>query len=88
MERERLRQDLEKLRELLAASPSAGEEARQRLEAVIRDIEAILGETEEEPGEESLVERLREATDSFEESHPTLTEVVGRIADVLSRMGI
>jgi hypothetical protein len=35
-----------------------------------------------------LVERLREAVDEFEESHPALTEAVGRVVDALAKMGI
>ena len=45
-------------------------------------------ESEEAGAGETLIRRLREATSQFEESHPALTEVVGRIADVLSHLGI
>ncbi|MEZ6135844.1 MAG: DUF4404 family protein [Pirellulaceae bacterium] len=36
----------------------------------------------------SLAQRLEEATRQFSQSHPTLTNTVGRIADILSQMGI
>jgi hypothetical protein len=36
----------------------------------------------------SLLERLNEATQHFKESHPTLTAMVGRVADSLSNLGI
>jgi hypothetical protein len=35
-----------------------------------------------------LVDRLRLATKRFEETHPKLTAVVGRVADALSNLGI
>jgi hypothetical protein len=37
---------------------------------------------------ESIVERLREAVRTFETTHPTLTDAIGRLADALSGMGI
>ena len=65
-------------------------ESRGLLIDVLHDIEAVLERSE--PGTveegESLIDRLRETTSHFEKSHPTLTEAVGRIADVLSRLGI
>jgi hypothetical protein len=65
-------------------------ESRELLVALARDIEALLERTE--PGgaddEPPLVERLRAATERFEESHPALTEAIGRIADQLARLGI
>jgi hypothetical protein len=56
----------------------------------LHDIEAVLERSEHETAEagESLIDRLRETTSHFEESHPTLTELVGRLADVLSHLGI
>ncbi len=36
----------------------------------------------------SLAKRLNDYTESFQESHPMLTQTVGRIADMLSQMGI
>ena len=40
------------------------------------------------PTHRALLDRLRAATERFEESHPDLTAVTNRIADLLSRMGI
>jgi len=34
------------------------------------------------------VDRLSEAMEQFEESHPSLTEAVGRLAAALSNLGI
>ncbi len=90
MERDRLREDLERLHQELARSESVDAASRGLLIDVLHDIEAVLERSEQETAgaDESLIDRLRETTSHFEESHPTLTELVGRIADMLSRLGI
>ena len=90
MEKDRLREDLERLHQELSRSKSVDAASRELLIDVLHDIEALLERAEPEtagPGE-SLIDRLRETASHFEESHPALTELVGRIADVLSRLGI
>ena len=90
MEKDRLREDLERLHQELARSETVDAAARELLIDVLHDIETVLERSEPETvGEgESLIDRLRETTSHFEKSHPTLTELVGRFADVLSRLGI
>lgn len=85
--KQRLREEVERLHEELSRSESLDAESRERLAQLAQDIESALERAE---GEEAggLAERLREATARFEESHPALTAVVGRIADQLSRLGI
>lgn len=84
-------QDLhEKLAALHAALRDADRidpEARELLGQVMEDIRDAL-ERSEEPRREGLVERLREAVDDFEETHPALTEAAGRVIDALAKMGI
>jgi len=41
---------------------------------------------EEEPS--TVIDQLRGAAERFEDSHPTLTNTVGRIADALAQLGI
>ena len=90
MEKDRLREDLERLHQELARSESVDAASRGLLTDVLHDIEAVLERSEHETAgaAESLIDRLRESTSHFEESHPALTELVGRLADVLSRLGI
>ena len=90
MEKDQLREDLERLHQELARSETVDEAARGLLVDVLHDIEAVLERSEHETtgAGESLIDRLRETTSHFEKSHPALTELVGRIADVLSRLGI
>ena len=35
-----------------------------------------------------LADRLQEATDQFEQTHPRLTLAIGAVAEALSRLGI
>jgi hypothetical protein len=90
MEKDRLREDLERVHQELARSESVDAASRGLLVDLLHDIEAVLERSENERTEsgDSLIQRLRETMGQFEESHPTLTELVGRVADVLSRLGI
>jgi Domain of unknown function (DUF4404) len=74
-------------------------DARDSLREAAREIERALGALQERgnggAGEargaedaDSLRRRLQEAIGRFEESHPTLTAVVGRVIDALSDLGI
>jgi len=81
-----LRENLESLQQQLAGDPPLDPEARNQLADLAREIEAVLGDGPSEAP--SLIDRLRAATEHFEESHPDLTAVTGRIADLLARMGI
>ena len=84
-----LRDTLETLRRELRTSRELDPEARHLLTELAGDLDALLDqeEAEREPGG-PLAERLREATERFEESHPELTLVVGRLADLLANLGI
>ncbi len=88
MPTEQLRKTLEKLHSELEKTPSLDAESHRLLVEVLRDIESLLASGESEHTSDTLLDRLRSATGEFEESYPTLTEAVGRVADVLSRMGI
>ena len=90
MERRRLQAELASLHDELSRSRSVDPESRELLVALAHDIEALLERSEPRDADEELplVERLRAATERFEESHPALTEAIGRIADQLARMGI
>ena len=80
-----LREDLEKLRRQLHEGPELDGETRELLAGLAEEIEEAI---ERSGGEHTLGERLRAATERFEESHPSLTAVVGRLADMLSNVGI
>ncbi|HEY8492579.1 MAG TPA: DUF4404 family protein [Myxococcota bacterium] len=89
MAKQQLRAQLAALHEALADAESVGPEARELLENVMEDIRQLLELEEQRAGEpEGLIERLREAVEDFEESHPVLAEAAGRVIDALARMGI
>ena len=85
MMQKELRADLEKLRRELHEGPDLDAESRELLAGRAREIETAI-DSEQEAG--TLSDRLRAATEQFEESHPALTAVVGRIANLLSGVGI
>lgn len=92
MEKRELRQRLEELhRELQEAEPidpAALELLRKVMEDIRRQLEAAEQGSEADPESESLIDRLRDAVNDFEESHPALTDAAGRVIDTLARIGI
>jgi signal transduction histidine kinase len=87
---EQLREHLEALHSELTSTPSVDDRSKQLLEEVLADIRELLERTEPAAQDEhqSLGERLRDATQHFEDSHPTLSTAVGRVVDALSNLGI
>lgn len=67
-------------------------EVEQDLRTAMADIEVALGKrsAEEASSDESppVHDRLAEVMRHYEESHPTLSGVIGSVIDTLSRMGI
>jgi len=90
MPKEQLRNRIQELLEELERTDEVDEDARKRLAGVLEEIRGAVDQDDGDEREdgESLVDRLNEATRQFEESHPTLTAMVGRIADSLSNLGI
>ena len=90
MERAELEQNLKSLHEELERTPAVDDHARELLVAVLADIERILqtAPAKTDHQTQSLMERLQSTTEHFEESHPFLSTLIGRIADSLSNMGI
>jgi len=39
-------------------------------------------------GDEYIVNELKEALQHFEETHPQITDVLGRLSDLLAKMGV
>jgi len=78
---------LTELHEALEASDGEiGEEARQELRTAAAEIREAIEAGDEVP--DSLRGKLSDAIERFEEQHPTLTNIVGRVADALADMGI
>ena len=80
---------LEELHAELADVEGRAEASNDLLKAVLGDIRARLderGEVEALP--EGVLERLAHARDEFEDSHPRVTGVLGRLIDALASLGI
>ncbi|MDG2336239.1 MAG: DUF4404 family protein [Myxococcota bacterium] len=82
-----LREILDELHTALRESPDIGDEGRAALLKTVAEIEEVLNEDRAE-GSTTIRQQLSQAIGQFEESHPKLTSVVGRVADSLSDLGI
>ncbi|MBO3274263.1 DUF4404 family protein [Pseudomonas schmalbachii] len=87
MPTQRLREELQALRDQLERQPPLSEEERASLQTLIEDIELQLA-NEEALSNESLVDGLNLAVERFEVSHPTLAGTLRSIVQTLANMGI
>jgi hypothetical protein len=83
----RLHEILDELHELLETEKEMGDEAVGALKQAASEIRGAV-EEESEGDHDGLLEQLNSALERFEGRHPKLTELVGRVADALSDMGI
>lgn len=94
MDTQQLHQTLARLHEELAEGPKLDSESRERLTVLLADIQRVLQSEEtddaatDDDDRESLGERLQDAIVDFEAAHPQFSQLMGRIADGLSQMGI
>lgn len=87
--KDQLRESIEHIREELASGEPLSHEDRTRLENVLGEVSGLLDSEEEDSsltGE--FFDDLGEFAARFEETHPRLALVLGRIADSLSQLGI
>jgi hypothetical protein len=82
-----LRDVLEEVHEVLEGTPELSDLDRQELTNTLNEIRSVL-EASDDSLYGSLVSRLRSVVESFEDRHPKLTEIVGRVADSLADLGI
>ena len=87
---ERTVRELKELHAELLRTGSLSKDDRRLVKQLQDDIQELLARSENASGQgyRSLLERLQDATERFEVSHPELTAVIGRVADSLSNMGI
>jgi len=86
---ERLERTLRELREELHELKELDGAARQMLEAAVDEIDAALESRQPDQLEsDTVVARLKASVKQFEESHPTLANIVGNLVDALGQMGI
>ncbi|MCY1263294.1 hypothetical protein D9M71_51540 [compost metagenome] len=87
MPTQRLREELQSLRDQLERDPPLNDEERASIETLIEDIEIQLA-NEEALADESLVDGINLAVERFEVSHPTLAGTLRSIVQSLANMGI
>ena len=92
MSKEKIVELLRQLHAELAVAEDLDSELSDQLRAATAEIEEVLEREEESSEAESespgVIDQLRDAAERFEDSHPSLTNTVGRIADALSQLGI
>jgi hypothetical protein len=91
MNTDELKQTLDILHEELSHGQQLDDEARQRLQVLLGDIQSALASNPQQSSDvddEGLGERLQEAVSEFEAAHPRFSQLIGRIADGLSNLGI
>ena len=86
MSHEELTAALETLHQELTNSDDLDSDAVAQLRATMNEIQTVLDEKSEH--HEGLTTLVGDSARRFEESHPVLTNSLGRIADILQQMGI
>ncbi len=91
METKALTEALEEVQRLMRGEDELDEQGLE----LLRQLHGQMGTLLQQPSEdrspedrETLLDMMREGVDHFEEDHPKLIDVVGRLADALSSMGI
>ena len=85
---DRLRADLERLREESARADAGDRDALARLEELAGQVQRELDEENAVGDPAGLVEELEEAITGFEARHPNLTAIVNNMLVALGSMGV
>lgn len=83
-----LQQQLQQLRDQLAAEPPLDAEERASLIELMQEIELRLAEEAASDPDATLVDGVNLAVERFEASHPTLAGTLRNIMQSLANMGI
>ena len=83
-----LQATLERLAQQLQDAEDLDADARARLAELLEETREALERQTSGDGERSLADRLSEAAQHFEESHPSLATALGRLVDTLASLGI
>ncbi len=84
--RQSLEETLTELRQQLNSTVDLDAEQIAMLRNAVTEIEDTLDKAD--VNSHSIAQRMHEHSLSFSETHPVLVQTIGRIADLLSRMGI
>jgi ElaB/YqjD/DUF883 family membrane-anchored ribosome-binding protein len=84
--RQTLEETLQQLHSLLTNAADLDQSQREKLRQMVDEIRQTLDDADTDSV--GLGTRLVNAASQFEHSHPTITNTIGRIADMLAQMGI
>jgi uncharacterized protein DUF4404 len=87
MEEKNLSQLLEELHDELAKTKAVDDKGRELLRHLKTDIQTLLKD-EEPNADESLLERLEDSVEHFEEAYPNLTSMLSNLINALNNAGI
>lgn len=88
MTENKLRDDIEKLRFEIKNLHADDHASKEKLQALLQEIEAGLESEEQEKQRTELLDRLKESVKHFETEHPRATAIINDIMVTLSNMGI
>lgn len=88
MAEKKLTRLLEQLHNELAGTEAVDEKGRELLRALNSEIQNLLERSEQDESDNSLLERLQDTIDHFEDTHPTLTSVLSHLLTALNNAGI
>ncbi|HXD11109.1 MAG TPA: DUF4404 family protein [Anaerolineales bacterium] len=79
---------LEELHNELSNTEAVDEKGRELLRALNSDIQKLLDQSRDRGSDDSLLERMQDTIDHFEDTHPTLTLALSHIMNALNNAGI
>ena len=90
MDNKDLHATLKQLHGELQQTQTVDAESRELLNRLMQEIQAVLDDSGAESKQkyEPITERLQEAVEHLEDSHPQLTLTVGRVLDNLAAIGL
>jgi transcriptional regulator NrdR family protein len=88
MPENKLRDDIEKLRNEIENLSADEDVSKEKLEMLLQDIEAGLADEEQKNNQSELLAGLKESVNHFETEHPRATAIINDIMVTLSNMGI
>ena len=89
MNRQDMSNILQELESELSDENNLDEYHRHKVQALAEYIQKMLEKADDQlTGDEFLIKKIRESIDDFEVNHPKITNIIGRVSDLLSRGGV
>lgn len=89
MNRQNMSDILQELEKELAEETNLDEYHRLKLQSLAEHIKNVLKQSDDQlTGDEFLIKKIKDSIDDFEVKHPKITDIIGRVSDLLSRGGL